>query len=404
MHNYAADPEGQRERQVDQVLTSVAGAIGEDGRPRLCAADSEEAVAVRVVFPRILKAAREEVRLMAEDLRLEMAKQPWWSHKGQLEKVRRAEAQLRLWRDDGFLVLDVNGPNAFVHALVPRVIFVQRGLFWRECSRDVAPLLSHDGGAAATTLLPSAIVPAGKRVLVRRREATGVEQSGQSQIGHVVSARGSLDFDVRFADGRTERISACDMQIIDRHEGLVQSDEQLAMLLGHELSHIIHDHAEDTATLIGVTAGCQLVLLALLDPTGLLSFCTEFGMGVISRYAFQLPGSRANELQADATGLRICARALYDPRDASTFFSRLLEHEAASGEAATWASSHPRTEDRVRALLDSEAEAVRVFETSSMAADTPPRRAVLSRAGEGGTDSTVVARHTPAVRLSLSRE
>merc|ERR1719215_652969 len=53
-----------------------------------------------------------------------------------------------------------------------------------------------------------------------------------------------------------------------------ETDEQLAMLLAHEMSHVVHEHGRDATYLHAVILGIQLVLLSLLDVTGLVSMLT----------------------------------------------------------------------------------------------------------------------------------
>eukprot|EP00971_Amphidinium_carterae_P131829 2611142-Amphidinium_carterae.1 len=66
---------------------------------------------------------------MEKELEAEMAVRPHYSHEERRQKLHRARARFANWSDDGFLLVDTNNPNAFVHAMVPRLIIVERGLF-----------------------------------------------------------------------------------------------------------------------------------------------------------------------------------------------------------------------------------------------------------------------------------
>ena len=46
-------------------------------------------------------------------------------------------------------------------------------------------------------------------------------------------------------------------------------------VLSHEIAHVIHDHCGQASNVMAMSAGTQLVFLALLDPTGLLAFAAE---------------------------------------------------------------------------------------------------------------------------------
>merc|ERR1712039_815852 len=77
-----------------------------------------------------------------------------------------------------------------------------------------------------------------------------------------------------------------------------ETDEQLAMILGHEISHVIHGHCTDTTYLTAGLLGAQLVLLSVLDVTGIISMLTILGMAPALRYGVELPFSRDNEFEA----------------------------------------------------------------------------------------------------------
>merc|ERR1712087_478888 len=62
-------------------------------------------------------------------------------------------------------------------------------------------------------------------------------------------------------------------------------------------------------------------------------------------------------------GLRICARALYDPRSAPEFFERLLEYSHSTGavDGAEWRSTHPKTANRIENMRAQEEEAMQYY-------------------------------------------
>ncbi len=93
-----------------------------------------------------------------------------------------------------------------------------------------------------------------------------------------------------------------------------------------------------------------MVVLALLDPTGVSAFLVEvFGLGALLRYALALPSERCHESEADDLGLDIAAGACYDPNLAAGFFEKLAALEGALPGMA-WASDHPPSGDRFQAM------------------------------------------------------
>jgi len=313
------------------------GGVTEDGNIRLLPDDSPEVAVVRQIFPPILRAARQEVHCLMQACETRLIESDADEDRSELACLEQAKVQLNSWRDDGYLVIDVNTPNAFVSSLVPRLVFVHRGLFRLHRTTD-------------------GDIDVGDVVVI----------SGTSKPLSCTGVSGSR-VQVRMSDGTDTVVPREDVRLVETREGVVQTSEQLAMLLGHELSHVIHGHALTKTSLLATAAGCNLVLLAILDPTGLLSFCFDAVALLTTRFGLHLPMSRHSELEADATGLRICARAGFDPRIAPEFFDRMLALEAeggGQGQVASWASTHPRTEERAEALRGAADQAIELYEAA----------------------------------------
>ena len=58
-------------------------------------------------------------------------------------------------------------------------------------------------------------------------------------------------------------------------EQVSPTDEELAMVVGHEIAHLIHGHVGKRMMSTMFLSSLQLVLLALLDPTGIASIAWE---------------------------------------------------------------------------------------------------------------------------------
>lgn len=369
LHAYSADPEGVTEGQVQEVLHGI-GAVDERGKVLLCANNSEVVRRTHRVFARVLLGAREVV---AELEASAVAEVEAARHRGrlaqaeaerQLEKYKRARRQLKNWSvSRGVVVADVNTPNAFVHGLIPRIIFVHRGLFdmRHPCVLEssaslgpqdvvfVRPKPSSTWTLAKVTACVSPLLDGG--LLKGIKADVDLSSADQWLV-------------VKLSDGSEAVVPRDDVCGVGSF-ATIQSDEQLAMLLGHELSHVIHDHMEDSVSLLAISGACQIALLAVLDPTGLFSFVVELCMGSVAKFGVLLPDSRADESEADRTGLLIAARAGYNPRDAAHFFNRMAEAEQLMTDGRgqpTWASTHPSTEERAAAIMRSEHGAIEAFE------------------------------------------
>ena len=126
-------------------------------------------------------------------------------------------------------------------------------------------------------------------------------------------------------------------------EELDPTPDELALCIGHELGHLICGHTEDRIYLKAMLAYAELILLAFLDPTGLLTLLGAMGFQN-SAELFLAKNSRENEVEADATGLTIAALACYDVRRGAHFMRKLSE--ATGSRPTSWWATHPATEDR----------------------------------------------------------
>eukprot|EP01043_Picozoa_sp_COSAG02_P057967 COSAG02_NODE_7131_length_3166_cov_1.967069_2_plen_159_part_00 len=94
----------------------------------------------------------------------------------------------------------------------------------------------------------------------------------------------------------------------------------------------------------------QVIVISLLDPIGLTTLMVEFGLGTALKYGSELPMSREQETEADELGLEIMARACYDVRQATGFFTKMSSLEESAGrrqKTSDWSSTHPSHPKRI---------------------------------------------------------
>lgn len=134
------------------------------------------------------------------------------------------------------------------------------------------------------------------------------------------------------------------------NEGLVSmdlTDDEIAFVLSHEISHIICNHNSQRLMLATFLKVSCLVLLSLLDPVGSTSFAIEM-MLPYSETVVESSFSRHNEIEADELGLKIAYMARFDPKKGITFMKKLAD--ATGHRAATWSSTHPSSDERFEHL------------------------------------------------------
>jgi predicted Zn-dependent protease len=103
-------------------------------------------------------------------------------------------------------------------------------------------------------------------------------------------------------------------------------------------------------TQLCMVAAVQVIVISLLDPIGLTTLLVEFGLGTALKYSSELPMSREHETEADELGLEIMARACYDVRQATGFFTKMSSLEESAGrrqKSSDWSSTHPSHPKRI---------------------------------------------------------
>ncbi|KAI0260574.1 peptidase family M48-domain-containing protein [Gloeopeniophorella convolvens] len=123
----------------------------------------------------------------------------------------------------------------------------------------------------------------------------------------------------------------------------VAKDEQgLAAILSHEVGHVVARHSAESYSYMKL-----LIFAAYLAEVVGFS-----GMGdLLATLLLQLPHSRKQEYEADQIGLRLSAKACFDPTAAPEMFTRLGALEkGAGGWTPTFLRTHPLSEARVKRL------------------------------------------------------
>eukprot|EP00750_Incisomonas_marina_P032658 INCI9273.2.p1 GENE.INCI9273.2~~INCI9273.2.p1 ORF type:complete len:395 (-),score=60.50 INCI9273.2:58-1242(-) len=133
------------------------------------------------------------------------------------------------------------------------------------------------------------------------------------------------------------------------------TDEEIAMVCAHELSHALFEHGREALATQGILTALKVVVLTALDPTGVLSLVIEAVLNPFVSLSLELPHSRTHESEADSLGIQIVADSCFDLEKACNFFSKLDDLHDGS---AAWASTHPHPKDRHEALAEMVADPV----------------------------------------------
>lgn len=122
------------------------------------------------------------------------------------------------------------------------------------------------------------------------------------------------------------------------------TDDEVAMVMGHEMAHALREHArsrlaKSQATSIGLSLGAQLLGLGDLGNAA-----ANLGTQLLT-----LKFSRSDETEADLVGLELAARAGYNPEAAVSLWRKMGEATGGQGGIA-FLSTHPSGPERIREL------------------------------------------------------
>jgi predicted Zn-dependent protease len=132
---------------------------------------------------------------------------------------------------------------------------------------------------------------------------------------------------------------------------LAASDDEIAIVMGHEVAHVTSRHGAERVSqnyaIAGVGMAAAIGMEAKdVDPAKRNIALAAYGLG--SQVGLALPFSRLHETEADEVGLRFAAGAGYDPRAGATFWKKM----AAKGgsKPPEFLSTHPADATRIANL------------------------------------------------------
>lgn len=120
------------------------------------------------------------------------------------------------------------------------------------------------------------------------------------------------------------------------------TDDELAQVMGHEISHALLQHGrERMSRAVATNVGLQVGSIA----TGV----NLSGLESVAMVALELPNSRTAETEADVLGMEIAARAGFNP-DAAVSLWQKMAQVGGNAKSPEWLSTHPSDQTRIANL------------------------------------------------------
>ena len=145
------------------------------------------------------------------------------------------------------------------------------------------------------------------------------------------------------------------------YTGIIRSlqltDDELAAVIGHEISHALKEHSREQASKAKLQSGLT-TLASLVGVNGNLTSAANSAYNTFIAQSF----SRSQESEADKLGVELMYKAGYDPQAAVTLMRKMSRLEDQSGSNAglnallgSFTRTHPTGEQRykdLQALID----------------------------------------------------
>ncbi|MGB0416736.1 MAG: M48 family metallopeptidase [Coraliomargarita sp.] len=132
---------------------------------------------------------------------------------------------------------------------------------------------------------------------------------------------------------------------------VAKTDDQLAVVVGHEVAHVVAGHSNERASQQMLAAGGALALgvgTAFTDLSSAERAAILAAYGAGSTVGVILPYSRTHEFEADEIGLLYMAKAGYNPMEAVTFWEGMMAQGGA--KPPEFLSTHPADHRRINQI------------------------------------------------------
>lgn len=146
-------------------------------------------------------------------------------------------------------------------------------------------------------------------------------------------------------------------------QGLRLTDDEIAIVMGHEIAHALREHARERMAKSELT-DLGVSLLGSLIGQGQYTRAFRMGGDLLN-----LKFSRDDESEADVIGLELTARAGYDPRAGISLWQKM--DAANHGAPPQWLSTHPASANRIREIEAHLPEVLPLYEQARQTQGAP---------------------------------
>ena len=139
--------------------------------------------------------------------------------------------------------------------------------------------------------------------------------------------------------------------IIDQ---LKMSDDEIALVVGHEIAHALREHSRARAAK-GTITNVGAILISVVTGSNAVGQLASVGGDLLGRRF-----SRGDETEADLVGMELAARAAYDPRTGVGLWEKMSSFS--KGAPPAWLSTHPSGATRIQTFKDNIKDVLPLYE------------------------------------------
>ncbi len=151
---------------------------------------------------------------------------------------------------------------------------------------------------------------------------------------------------------------------------LVDNQDQLAAVIGHEVGHVLAKHSNERASQqMAVSQGLNIIQ-AVSSPQTALGQTAIGLLGVGAQYGVLMPYSRVHESEADIMGVDLMAKAGFDPRQSIGLWQK-MEQASHGQEPSEFMSTHPSHTTRIQQLEEHMPQAMALFQQAQSMGKQP---------------------------------
>ncbi len=179
-----------------------------------------------------------------------------------------------------------------------------------------------------------------------------VDRVGEELVRNTIASKSSYPYDFHLlADNQTVNAFAlpggqCFITAALLEQ--LQTEDQLAGVLGHEIGHVIHRHGgERMASQNFIQGLMQSVMLMFGGDYSMMNIAQMVGQYASMKYG------RDQELESDDWGVRLMMEAGYDPMEMIDVMDILEKASGGGGKVPEFQSTHPSPENRRQKIIES---------------------------------------------------